>query len=105
LEGTARDIVRAVQTARRNAGLAVSDRIELVLSGGEQVVEAFAQHRSLVEGETLASASAHVEEVPVDPAFTPEQEPTIGVRSQGATDEIAQLSDGTGLRIQLTVIP
>ncbi|MGL5852690.1 MAG: class I tRNA ligase family protein, partial [Phycicoccus sp.] len=46
LEGTARDIVRAVQTARRNAGLAVSDRIELVLSGGEQVVEAFAQHRS-----------------------------------------------------------
>ncbi|MGL4744706.1 MAG: isoleucine--tRNA ligase [Dermatophilaceae bacterium] len=102
-EGTARDIVRAVQTARRDRGLAVSDRIELVLSGGEHVVEAVERHRSLIEGETLATVSAEVEQIDVIPGFAPEQEHTHGVHDQEWSDVTTQLSDGSGLRIRLKV--
>ena len=53
-EGKARDLIRQVQQARRDAGLAVSDRINLTVTGPHDVVEAFASHRQLVMGETLA---------------------------------------------------
>lgn len=53
-EGTARDVVRAIQAARRDAGLDVSDRIRLTVDGDAQVVEAVAAHRELVAGEVLA---------------------------------------------------
>lgn len=55
-EGVARDVVRAVQAARREAGLEVSDRIRLTVEGDESVVEAVAAHRELVAGEVLAVA-------------------------------------------------
>jgi isoleucyl-tRNA synthetase len=54
LEGTMRDIVRSVQNMRKEAGLEVTDRIELSLYGSEgikQAVETFEDH--LME-ETLA---------------------------------------------------
>ena len=55
-EGVARDVVRAVQQARRDAGLAVSDRIRLVLApGSPTVAAAVAAHRDLIAAETLAS--------------------------------------------------
>lgn len=54
LEGIARDVVRAVQQARREAGLEVSDRISLVVAGAEAVYRAVLNHRDLVTGETLA---------------------------------------------------
>ncbi len=54
LEGTARDLIRAVQQARREAGLEVSDRITLTVAGGEHVWRAALEHRDLVAGETLA---------------------------------------------------
>ena len=53
-EGTARDVVRAIQSARRGAGLDVSDRIRLTVDGDESVVAAVAAHRDLVAGEVLA---------------------------------------------------
>jgi isoleucyl-tRNA synthetase len=57
-EGTARDVVRVVQQARRDAGLAVSDRIELFLSADEQTRRRVDEHMSLVAGETLAVSVA-----------------------------------------------
>jgi isoleucyl-tRNA synthetase len=53
-EGLARDVVRAVQQARRDAGLDVSDRIRLILGGSPAVQEAVRAHRDLVASETLA---------------------------------------------------
>ena len=53
-EGYAREIVHAVQNARRSAGLAVEDRIELLLSGDSDLVGAAKEHRDYVAGETLA---------------------------------------------------
>jgi isoleucyl-tRNA synthetase len=54
-EGLARDLVRLVQQARRDAGLAVSDRISLVVQAERRWVEALEAHRDLVAGETLAT--------------------------------------------------
>jgi isoleucyl-tRNA synthetase len=55
LEGTARELVRAVQDARRSAGLDVSDRIALaVATTTDSVAAAFHDHRDYISGETLA---------------------------------------------------
>ena len=53
-EGLARDLVRAVQQARKDADLDVSDRILLEVSGDDEVTAAVEAHRALVAGETLA---------------------------------------------------
>ncbi len=55
-EGMARDVIRAVQQARREARLDVSDRIRLVLAVDDDVRERLAPHLSLVGGETLATS-------------------------------------------------
>ena len=55
-EGLARDVVRAVQQARRDAGLDVSDRIALVLTGSADVLAALTTHRELVRTEVLAAS-------------------------------------------------
>jgi isoleucyl-tRNA synthetase len=54
-EGIAREIVRSVQDARKQAGLEVSDRILLGVSGSEGVNKALAAHRDYVMAETLAT--------------------------------------------------
>jgi isoleucyl-tRNA synthetase len=48
--------VRAVQQARRDAGLEVSDRIRLSLAGDASTVAAIEAHRDLIAGETLATS-------------------------------------------------
>ena len=53
-EGLARELIRGVQDARKEAGLDVSDRIALGISAGERITEALAEHRGTVAGETLA---------------------------------------------------
>ena len=58
-EGLAREVVHAVQAARKQAGLEVSDRIALVLGGDEQVLEAARAHEDYVTGETLATSVAY----------------------------------------------
>jgi isoleucyl-tRNA synthetase len=55
-EGLARDLVRVVQQARRDADLDVSDRITLLVEAGDEVVEAVRAHRDFVAREVLAHA-------------------------------------------------
>jgi isoleucyl-tRNA synthetase len=55
-EGLARDLVRAVQQARRDAGLEVSDRIALTVAGSDAVQAAALAHEALITGETLATS-------------------------------------------------
>ncbi len=56
-EGVARDLVRAIQQARRDAGLDVSDRVALAIAAPAATIEAFEAHRQLVMGETLATSA------------------------------------------------
>jgi len=57
-EGLARDVVRVVQQARREAGLDVADRIALTVEAGPQVTAAVEAHRDFVAAETLATSVA-----------------------------------------------
>ncbi len=53
-EGLAREVVHAVQLARREAGLDVSDRIVLTLGGDELLLDAARRHERYLSGEVLA---------------------------------------------------
>jgi isoleucyl-tRNA synthetase len=53
-EGLARDLVRVVQQARREAGLDVADRIDLTVDAPAEVVAAAQPHEQFVAAETLA---------------------------------------------------
>jgi isoleucyl-tRNA synthetase len=64
-EGVARDLVRAIQQARRDAELDVSDRIVLDVSATPEVADALRTHAELIRRETLATALA-VHEADVD---------------------------------------
>jgi isoleucyl-tRNA synthetase len=79
-EGLAREVVHAVQNARKDAGLAVEDRIELQLGGAGELLAAAEEHRAYLAGETLAT------ELTIDAA-----------ENDGSTHTI----DGHELRIKL----
>jgi isoleucyl-tRNA synthetase len=55
-EGLAREVVHAVQAARKNAGLDVEDRIALSLAGDEDLLAAARAHEDYLTGETLATS-------------------------------------------------
>jgi isoleucyl-tRNA synthetase len=73
-EGLARDLVRAVQEARKNAGLALADRIALQLDWGGDLRQVLAEWGGYIQSETLAetltlgapSADAYAESVMLD---------------------------------------
>ena len=56
LEGLAREVVRTVQDARKQAGLEVSDRIRLRIGGSGGVQSALDAHRGFIMSETLPVA-------------------------------------------------
>ena len=56
VEGLARDVIRAIQQARKEAGLEVSDRIAVQLAGDADLVVAVETHHDLITGETLADS-------------------------------------------------
>ncbi len=55
-EGTARELVRAVNDLRKSVGLDLADRITLVVSGPEAIIDAVAQHEAWIAGEVLATS-------------------------------------------------
>jgi isoleucyl-tRNA synthetase len=66
-EGLAKDVVRLVQQARREAGLRVSDRITVTLDGPPEVLDAVRARQEFLAGEVLATAVA----------FGPVTDPTL----------------------------
>jgi isoleucyl-tRNA synthetase len=64
-EGLARDMVRAIQQARKDAGLNVSDRIRTIVSASQNVVDALWANAELVKTETL---TLELDAVPADSA-------------------------------------
>jgi isoleucyl-tRNA synthetase len=55
-EGLAREVVHAIQNARKAAGLNVEDRIALTLGGDDELLQAVREHEEYVTGETLATS-------------------------------------------------
>ena len=66
-EGLAREIVHAVQNARKAAGLEITDRIELSLGGDDELLDAARAHEPYLAGEVLATSIAY--EAPGDLAL------------------------------------
>ncbi|HEX6228743.1 MAG TPA: DUF5915 domain-containing protein, partial [Solirubrobacterales bacterium] len=58
-EGLAREIVHAVQNARKEAGLEITDRIELSLGGDPDLIDAARAHQDYLAGEVLATAVSY----------------------------------------------
>ncbi|HEV7824728.1 MAG TPA: isoleucine--tRNA ligase [Mycobacteriales bacterium] len=82
-EGVARDVIRGVASARRDAGLDVSDRIRLVLEpSSDEIRAAVETHRDFVAGETLATA--------------------LELGDAGADAASAEVGDGGSVRIAVT---
>lgn len=70
-EGTARDVVRVVQQARRDARLNVSDRIRLTVGADGDVADAVRAHQAFLAGETLAVDVAVLPGTDVDAPASP----------------------------------
>jgi isoleucyl-tRNA synthetase len=88
-EGTARDIVRVVQQARRDAGLAVSDRIRLTVGADGDVAGAVDAHSAFIARETLAVALAVVPAAEVEARTQP-------VGDRGAVKVTVEVAAPTG---------
>ena len=73
-EGVARELVNRIQRLRKDAGLEITDRIELRISGEGPVAQAVDAHGAFIAGETLAVSVVggdgadwpHVREVDLD---------------------------------------
>ena len=78
-EGLAREVVHAVQAARKAAGLAVEDRIDLELGGDPELLGAARAHESYLAGETLA-VSVTFDGVAGEPATIDGRPLSIAVR-------------------------
>ncbi|MFJ4169219.1 isoleucine--tRNA ligase [Paenarthrobacter sp. NPDC089714] len=75
-EGLARDMVRAIQQARKDAGLNVSDRIRTSVEAQQDVVEALHANAELVKTETLT--------LELEVLLSSADEPQITVAKAGA---------------------
>src|SRR5690606_12787950 len=83
-EGMARDAIRVVQEARKNAGLEVSDRIVLALNAAPADAAALQAHADLIAGETLAIGFAVQPTEEMDKLVEDVTSPGDGVHRSGA---------------------
>jgi len=90
-EGLANDLVRAVQQARREAGLHVSDRISLTVTGSDAVWQATVVHQGRIVEETLATQFGSAPDLDALPA------------GAGAVDAV--VADGEKVRILVKRVP
>ncbi len=96
LEGLARDFVRGVQDARKNAGLQIEDTIATVYEASGEVAESIARFAGYIKGETLSEAleagsprsdGYHAEEIKVGADRIP-----VGIRKVGQLSKEAATS-------------
>ena len=80
MEGWAREIVHAIQGARREAEFDISDRIRLTLDGAEQLLAAAREYQEYIAGETLAREVEYVPLPGAVPVLIDELELRIEVR-------------------------
>ena len=98
-EGLARDLIRAIQDTRKAAGLEVSDRITLAVTGSSTAdVEALRAFAETIAAETLAVASSF--EVSDDPRTAAAL--TSATASQRATLEEGQYANAGVLVIDVS---
>lgn len=83
-EGLARDAIRVVQEARKNAGLDVSDRIALALNVAPADAAALQAHAALIAAETLAVGFAVQATENIDQLVDDIESPGEGVFRSGA---------------------
>ncbi|HEY4278111.1 MAG TPA: isoleucine--tRNA ligase [Conexibacter sp.] len=69
-EGQAREIVHAIQAARKSAGLDISDRIALTLGGAADLLSAAQEHELYIARETLATTVSYDAAAPNGDAVT-----------------------------------
>jgi isoleucyl-tRNA synthetase len=82
-EGIARELVSRIQRLRKESGLAIADRIALVVQGDEQVRTAASTHGAWIASETLAS-DYNVGVPPTRPVLA-----TADVELEGASAQVA----------------
>jgi isoleucyl-tRNA synthetase len=61
-EGIARELVNRIQRLRKDAGLEITDRVELAITGPDGVQAAARAYEEFIAGETLAVAVSHGDE-------------------------------------------
>jgi isoleucyl-tRNA synthetase len=98
-EGLAREIVHAVQAARRNAGLAVEDRIELALDGDDELLDAARAYEEYVRGETLARSLSFE----VDSRMTRRPPDAASLDGERAGSSLASTATIDGLELRIAV--
>jgi isoleucyl-tRNA synthetase len=81
-EGWAREIVHAVQAARRDGGLEVSDRIVLTLDGDPDLLDAARAYEAHIAAETLAVEVRYATLEGVEPSLIDGRELRVGVERQ-----------------------
>ena len=79
-EGWVRDLVRGVQSLRKDSGLEVTDRITLHVDGDADLKAALGSYRDFVAGETLATTIAW---------SVPEALPDVGASIRNPANTIA----------------
>ncbi len=82
-EGLAREVVHAIQSARKLAGLDVSDRIALTLGGDAALLEAARVHQGYVAAETLATSISYDGDGSAQAASIEGRELQIGIEREG----------------------
>jgi isoleucyl-tRNA synthetase len=81
-EGLARDVIRVVQQARREAGFEVADRITLTVEAPPEIAAAVRAHRDFVSAETLATS--------------------VRLAKAGKTAFTGEVGDGEPVRVKVT---
>ncbi|GAA1348146.1 isoleucine--tRNA ligase [Falsarthrobacter nasiphocae] len=98
-EGLARDVIRAIQSARKQDGLEVSARIDLTLRGAADVVDAFKSYESLIKAAVLADAV--VFEVDADARYDNALGSMEAASGDGTGNHKVHLSSGHAVKLQI----